>query len=158
MMLTACAVLLLAAPRPEPPAEPKPPVIRFVEGKPLPGALGLTFEAANPNRTPMPYVGYTPDSFSGGLAGGVIAPIYRVEVSGDGKAWKPHPLGWCGTGIGPVSLPGKGKGTFSVHVPGDWAAVKVGLTWYQGGEPRTPNTAWSDPVTRKAAETPAAKK
>jgi hypothetical protein len=149
-MLTAFAVLLLptADPSPEPPpAMPKPPVVKFV-GATKEGSL--TFEVINPNRSPMPYVGYTSESFSGGLKEGVIAPMYRIELN-DGKAWKPHTLGWCGTGKGPVSIPGKGKGTFTVHAPGDWSAIKVGVTWFKTAERKEPDVAFSEPVTRKAA-------
>jgi hypothetical protein len=155
-MLAAVAILLLPAadPSPEPPpAAPKPPVVKFVKASVEGGSTHLTFEVINPNRSPLPYAGYTPESFSGGLKGGVIAPIYRIEVN-DGKAWKSHFLGWCGTGIGPVSIPAKGKGTFEVSMPGDWAAIKVGLTWYKTAERKEVEVTWSEPLTRKAA-TPA---
>jgi hypothetical protein len=158
-MLAAFAVLLLPAadPSPEPPpAVPKPPVVKFVRASMAGGNIRLTFEVINPNRSPLPYAGYTSESFSGGLKEGLIAPLYGIEVN-DGKAWKVQRSGWCGTGIGPVSIPGKGKGTFHVYQSGDWAAIKVGVTWYRTAERKEAEVAWSEPLTRKAA-TPAPEK
>src|SRR5215469_2469593 len=108
-MLTTVAVALLLTLPAEPPAKSEPPAVKFLGAKD--GAL--TFELSNPNAEALPYVGYLPSSFEGGLKEGTIAPLFRVEVH-RGKEWKAHPIGWCGTGLGAVSVPGKGKATFAV--------------------------------------------
>lgn len=150
-MPTAFPLLLaLAAPSPEP-KELKAPVLKLVSATLHDGNAALTFEVHNPNAAPLPYVGYTSKSFEGGLKEGTIAPIYRVELdAGDG--WKKHEPGWCGTGIGPVAIPAKGKGTFQAHVPaGSWEKVRVGLTWSKSDDRKAgSDVAFSAPVSRAA--------
>jgi hypothetical protein len=133
---------------PEPTPKLKPPVLKLTSSSVSNGNVALYFDVTNPNAAPAPFVGYTPDSFEGGLKAGTIAPIYRVELLQD-KKWKPHSIGWCGTGIGPVSIPAKGQVTFSVLQPiGDWEAVRVGLSWFPTSDRTKPVTAWSDTITR----------
>jgi hypothetical protein len=149
-MLTMAYALLLAVPAadPEPAAVLKAPVVKYVGLK----GGAMVFEVSNPNKQSVPYVGYTSDSFEGGLEKGTIAPLYQVELR-QGKAWKAHNVGWCGTGVGPVKVPGKGKATFTVHAPGgEWGEVRVGLRWYTTADRKgAAATAWSGAVTRKAA-------
>ena len=46
-------------------------------------------------------------------------------------------LGVCGTGLGALSLPPKGKVAFGVCLPGgDWDKFRVGVTWYKAATPR----------------------
>jgi hypothetical protein len=135
---------------PEPKSKLKPPVLKLTSSSVSNGNVALYFEVTNPNAAPIPFVGYTPDSFEGGLKAGTIAPIYRVELLQD-KAWKPQSIGWCGTGIGPVSIPAKRKVTFSVLQPiGDWEAVRVGLAWFPTSDRAKPEVAWSEPITRES--------
>jgi hypothetical protein len=154
-VLTMTYALLLAAPAadPEPPATLKAPVVKFIGLK----GGALVFEVSNPNKQALPYIGYTSESFAGGLEKGTIAPIYKVELC-QAKAWKEHRMGWCGTGKGPVSVPGKGKATFTAHAPGgEWDEVRIGVTWYATADRKgAATTAWSDAVTRKAATAPKA--
>jgi hypothetical protein len=155
MLTTFTAGVLLAAlsasAGDQAPAKPEPPAVkllRVAEG----GAL--TFEVTNPNAAPLPYVGYLPESFDGGLKAGTIAPLYKLELLRD-KAWKPHEMGWCGTGRGPVTLPAKGKVTFEVPPPGgEWEEFRVGLTWFGTAERKDPAVAWSKAVSRKDATPP----
>jgi hypothetical protein len=150
MLAPSIALLLLAAPAPEPP-KLEPPVVKFRAATSRGGHARLIFEVTNPNRQPLPYVGYTADSFSPSLKAETIAPLYQVELR-QGKAWKAKPMGWCGTGIGQVSLPARGKVTFEVLLPeGDWEAVRVGLTWFPSSDRKGAATAWSAGVSRKDA-------
>jgi hypothetical protein len=153
-MLTMAYALLLTAPAadPEPAAVLKAPLVKYVGLK----GGAMVFEVSNPNKQPVPYAGYTSDSFEGGLEKGTIAPLYQVELR-QGKAWKAHRMGWCGTGPGAVKVPGKGKATFTVHAPpGAWDEIRVGLRWYTTAERKGGATAWTDAVTRKAATPPKA--
>jgi hypothetical protein len=149
--LLLVALLLPVAVRagePEPAPKLKPPELKLTSSAVGSGNVALYFEVTNPNAAPVPFVGYTSDSFEGGLKAGTIAPIYRVELLQD-KKWKPHAIGWCGTGIGPVSIPAKGRVTFSVLQPiADWEAVKVGLAWFPTSDRAKPEVAWSEPITR----------
>jgi hypothetical protein len=136
-MLTTVTVALLFA--------LQPPAISF-RGAAKNGVL--VFEMSNPNAEPLPYLGYTPDSLEGGLPKGTIAPLYRVDVL-RGKQWKPYRMGWCGTDLGDVSIPGKGKATFAVGLPdGDWQRFRVGVTWYTTAGRKESGVAWSDAVSR----------
>jgi hypothetical protein len=138
------------AAEPEPAPKLKPPQLKLMSSSVSSGNVALYFEVANPNASPIPFVGYTPDSFEGGLKSGTIAPIYRIELLHD-KTWKPASIGWCGTGIGPVSIPAKGQVTFAVlQVIGDWEAMKVGLSWFPTTDHTKPEIAWSDPITRES--------
>jgi hypothetical protein len=138
---------------PEPTPRLKPPMLKLTSSSVSNGNVALYFEVINPNAAPIPFVGYTPDSFEGGLKAGTIAPIYRVELLHN-KARKPHSIGWCGTGIGPVSIPAKGQVTFSVLQPiGEWDAVRVGLSWFPTSDRTKPEIAWSDPITRESLKT-----
>lgn len=132
----------------------KAPVVKFAGAKQQDGFVLASFEVTNPNDVPLPYVGYTSDSFAGGLPEGTISPIYRIELKHDDWDWKNHPVGFCGTGIGPVSLSAKKKVTFGVHLPaGDWKAARVGLTWRESAADETQATvAWSGEIGRQDAE------
>ncbi len=149
LMIATFFVGVVRAGEPEPATKLKPPQLKLNSFSVSHGNVALYFEVTNPNALPLPFVGYTPDSFEGGLKAGTIAPIYRVELLHD-KTWKRAPHGWCGTGIGPVSIPAKGQGTFSVLQPlGDWQAVKVGLAWFPTADRTKPEVSWSDPITRE---------
>jgi len=138
------------AAEPQPTSRTKPPTVKVAAAGGHDGQVFLVGEVSNPNLEPLPFVGYTPESFEGGLKAGTIFPIYKIELLQE-KKWKPVPIGWCGTGIGPVSIPARGTVTFGVMVPaGEWEAAKVGLSWYRAGE-KNPDTAWSDPINRKDA-------
>jgi hypothetical protein len=110
---------------------------------------------ANPNRALVPYFGYTANSFSPPLPEGTMSPLYLLELR-QGGVWKARGIGWCGTGIGNVALPPRGKVTFTVVPPaGRWDALKVGLRWRSSAERKGPwQTAWSDPVSARAATAP----
>ena len=150
MMIASLLVGSVQAGELEPAAKLKPPVLKLTSSSTSNGNVALYFEVHNPNASPIPFVGYTPDSFEGGLKPGTIAPIYRIELRHD-KAWKPGSIGWCGTGIGPVSIPAKGQVTFSVLQPiGEWDAVKVGLSWFPTTDHTKPEIAWSDPISRES--------
>lgn len=132
----------------------KPPVVKFTGAQQQDGFVFASFEVTNPNDVPLPYVGYTSDSFEGGLPEGTISPIFRIELKHEDRDWKKHPVGFCGTGIGPVSLPAKKKVTFGVHLPaGDWKAARVGLTWREPAADETQGiVAWSGEIGRQDAE------
>jgi hypothetical protein len=151
--LLLAALLLpatLRAGEPEPAPKLMPPVLKLTSSAVSQGNVALYFEVTNPNATALPFVGYTPDSFEGGLKAGTISPIYRVELLRD-KAWKAAPIGWCGTGIGPVSIPAKRQVTFSVLQPmGEWEAARVGLAWFPASDRTKPEIAWSDSITRES--------
>jgi hypothetical protein len=52
-------------------------------------------------------------------------------------------MGWCGTGIGPVSIPAKGKGTFEALLPeGEWDEARFGVTWHTRPDRKVANVAW----------------
>lgn len=140
----ALALLLLIPNAPAP--ELKGPAITFLK---IAEVGMLTFELSNPNAGAVPYVGYLSESFEGGLKEGTIAPLFRVEVR-RGKEWKAYPIGWCGTGLGKVSVPGKGKVTFKVALPdGDWDIFRVGVTWYKTAERKESAVTWSDALTKE---------
>ena len=144
-MLTTVAVALILTLPAEPPVKLKPPVVSF-RGPAKDGTLILEF--SNPNPQPLPYVGYTPDSFEGGLKKGTIAPMYRIEVLRC-KKWGPHPTGWCGTGLGDASVAGKAKATFAVGLPGgDWEKFRVGVTWFKTPDRKESAVAWGDALSK----------
>jgi hypothetical protein len=62
-------------------------------------------------------------------------------------------LGWCKTGVGPVSIPARGKVTFQVHVTdGGWKQLKIGLAWFDAPDRKgTAAVAWCRPIDRKDA-------
>jgi hypothetical protein len=101
----------------------------------------------------VPYVGYTSDSFMGGLPEGtaqpadrIIAPIYRVQLQQAGE-WKDHAIGFCKTGIGPVQLAARSKVTFDVIPPaGEWTAARVGLSWHAANAEEKRSVAWSGTI------------
>jgi hypothetical protein len=145
-MLLSFAALLLAAPVPADTV--KPPEVRHVGTVERNGHRFVKFEVVNPNAADLHYRGYTSNSFEGGLKAGVISPQYRVELK-KGKDWKAQPMGWCGTGIGPVTIPAKGKGTFEVLAPaGEWDEARFGVVWFTGADRKTSSVAWGT-VTRK---------
>lgn len=144
-MLMSVAVALLFTLPTGLPTEPERPAVKFF-GAAKDGML--TFELSNPKAAALPYVGYRPDSFDGGLKEGTIAPLYCVEVL-RGKEWSAHKMGWCGTGLGEVSVPGKGKATFAVGLPGgDWDKFRVGVTWFKTAERKDSAVAWSDALSK----------
>ncbi len=151
-MLTTVAALLLAAPAAAPPPKIptrlESPVVKFL-GVAKSGMLA--FEVSNPNAAPLPYYGYTPESFTPRLAEGTAAPWYRVELR-RGNEWKPMQDGRCGVGRGPVSVPARGKVTFEAQVPGGvWDELRVGLPWFRTADWRDPAVTWSGGVSRKEA-------
>jgi hypothetical protein len=140
MLPTAAAALLLTLAA-EPPAKLERPELKFLS---VAKDGMLTFQLSNPNAEALPYFGYRPDSFEGGLKEGTIAPLYRIEVL-RGKEWKAHGPGWCGTGVGEVSVPGKGKATFAVGPPGgEWDKFRVGVVWFKTAGRKDPTVAWGD--------------
>jgi hypothetical protein len=147
MLHLLSALLAFTAAEPDPTKEPQPPTIRFV-GQDENGAA--RFEVQNPNAEPLPYVGYRANAFAPPLMAGTVAPLYSVEVLKGGK-WTPHPIGWCGTGVGEVAIPARGKASFTVHLPdGDWEAMKAGLSWFKKAGPEgRPEAAWSPAVARE---------
>ena len=81
-----------------------------------------------------------------------MAPLYKIEYRRDG-AWKDDSLGWCGFGIGPVSVAKGQKARFDVPLyQGQWDEVRVGVVWYPGGQGKGSQTAWSRPVGRNDAK------
>ncbi|MEX0713173.1 MAG: hypothetical protein WD278_12530, partial [Pirellulales bacterium] len=125
--------------------------------------VSFSCQATNPNKAPLTFVGYRPDSFGPPLQEGQIAPIYVVELKRDGE-WHEHPMGWCGTGMDAIELPPGGSGSFGFAVPAgpQWEAARVGIRWsppltvpfeevpLAGEEPFT--TAWSEPFNPSASE------
>jgi hypothetical protein len=148
--MLATITLLLAAPVPEHLDKPKPPEVRHTGTIERGMYVVLQFEVTNTNTADLHYTGYLSNSFEGGLKSGVIAPMYQVELR-QGKDWKAHQVGWCGTGKGPVTIPAKGKGTFEATAPaGEWDEARVGVTWFTGADRKTADVAWGT-VTRKDA-------
>ena len=148
-MLATIATLLLAAPVPR--DTMKPPEVRHVGTVKRKGVVLFQFEMINPNTADLHYTGYTSGSFEGGRVAGVIAPLHRLKFK-TGADWKDFPKGWCKTGVGPVTIPAKGKGTFEVLVPKEeWDEARFGVTWFTGADRKTPNVAWVT-VSRKDAE------
>ncbi len=147
-MLTAILLLATTVPADEP-AKPTPPIFKLTGATERDGFVSLTFELTNPNAAALPYLGYTSDSFDPKIPDGKIAPLYKVEQL-LGKEWKAHKLGWCGTGIGPVSIPAMGKVTFAAHVPaGEWKEIRIGLVWFTNADEKDPQTAWTSSIDRK---------
>jgi hypothetical protein len=134
---------------PAAPARLAPPEVRFAGAEVRYSHTHLLFDLVNPNADPVPYHGYTADSFEPKLPTGTIAPLFKIEYR-RGGAWKDDSLVWCGFGIGPVSVPGKAKARFDAPLYlDDWDEVRVGVAWYAGGQGKDSKTAWSKPVTRK---------
>lgn len=111
----------------------------------------MTFELANSNADAVPYLGYKSDSFEPKLADGRISPLYKTEYRMKSGEWKEDPIGWCGTGRGPVSVAGKATVKFDapVYKEGEWDEVRVGVVWYAGGHGKESQTAWSKPASKK---------
>jgi hypothetical protein len=142
-------ILLLATTIAAGAPKPTTPVLRLAGATESGGFVALTFEVTNPNANPLPYLGYKPDSFEPKIPEGTIVPISKAELL-QGNKWEEHKTGWCGTGIGPVTIPAKGKVTFSVLIPmGEWEKVRVGLVWFATADEKPPGIAWSDGINRK---------
>ncbi len=104
----------------------------------------VVLKVTNTNKEPLPYIGYVPSSFDPPIPEGRIEPIYKMEYWKQDQ-WTASPLGWCGTGIGPVTLPPEESVKFSVHVHNkEWDAVRIGISW------REPKSKPSDSRTRTA--------
>ncbi|AWM39705.1 hypothetical protein GobsT_19380 [Gemmata obscuriglobus] len=143
MLFTLAALLVAADPVP-----PSAPIFKLIGTERVGERYRLTFEVTNPNADPMPYFGYTADSFQPKIPDGQICPLYQIQLR-DEKEWKSHQPGWCKTGVGPVSIPAKGTVTFEAHVPADgWREVRVGLRWSENPKAKS-QTAWSSAVDRK---------
>lgn len=132
------------------------PRVRFRGVSPLPageGSVNLEFEAENTTSKPIPYVGFMPEPGQRPDRRARISPLYQVQFERE-AGWRPHGIGWCGTGLGPVRLkPGK-KATFIITVPLDnWQAVKAGLSWYPTATRQNAQVAWSESVSRKRVAT-----
>jgi hypothetical protein len=142
-------ILLLATTIAAEGTKPTAPVLKLAGAAESGGNVALTFEVTNPNANPLPYLGYTPDSFDPKIPEGTIVPIHKVELL-QGKEWKEYKIGWCGTGIGPVTIPAKGKVRFSVLIPGgEWEEVRVGLVWFATADEKSPETAWTSAIEHK---------
>src|SRR5262249_43330138 len=153
MLTTLTAALMLATGPAADAAEPakvEPPSIKLQSVTPK-GML--LFEVTNPNAAPPLYFGYTANSFTPPLKEGTIFPLYNVELL-RGKEWKPKEMGWCGTGVGPVTLPAKGKVTFEVLQPGgEWDEFRVGVLWFAKQDMKgEAGISWSPLISRKDAE------
>jgi hypothetical protein len=129
----------------------RPPIVKCTRAATNDGIVIADIEVTNPNEAPLPYFGYTSDSFDGGIKEGTISPIYQIELK-TANEWKKHPLGFCGTGIGPVTLPAKSKVTFQAVLPaGSWNAVKVGIRWWHPAADKSKSAvAWSGEIDRQA--------
>lgn len=140
-MLPLCCALVLA-PVPRDPTKTEPPTVKHTGTIARNGRVLLQFEMKNPNAAPLHYSGYTSDSFEGGLQAGVISPLYRLELKLNAE-WKTKDVGWCKTGVGPVTIPGGGTGTFEVLVPeGEWDAARFGVTWFTRADRKVRDVAW----------------
>ncbi len=129
--------------------KPTPPVFKLTSATEKDGFVTLTFQVTNPNPTPLPYLGYTSDSFDPKIPDGTIVPLHKVGLL-QGKEWKEYKLAWCGTGIGPVTIPANGKVTFAADVPiGEWAEIRIGLVWFVSADEKDPQTAWTSAIDRK---------
>jgi hypothetical protein len=140
------------------PAPLKPPEILLTSVAPrsaIPKFVGLAFKAVNTNAVPVPYFGYTANSFAPPIKKGNIVPLHFVEFKRNGK-WVKYSIGWCGTGIGPVTLSPKSTNTFTVAVPLEpkWDEVRVGFYYYTNKkrDADSRKTAWCKPILRKAVE------
>src|SRR3569833_1925645 len=127
--------LLLTAAAAEPAAPPTRPLeIRYVAGSSTPAGGGfweLRFTLRNPTRATVSYSGYAPDAPAGAPLP-TIAPRYRLELQ-QKKSWTIYNIGWCGTGKQALVIGAGQTVAFQVHVPpGDWEAVRVGLSWCVG--------------------------
>jgi hypothetical protein len=137
------------APKPPEPAKLNPPEVKFTGAVERGGQSYLVFEVVNPNTAPIPYRGYTANSFEPKLAEGNIFPLHKAELL-KGTAWKEDKIGWCGTGVGPVSVASQQKVRFEIPVPnGEWDEVRIGLVWYAAGYGKDSSTAWSKSISRK---------
>jgi hypothetical protein len=144
-------LLALAALPAEDAARLKAPEIRFVAVVENQGHRWLQIEVTNPNDAPLPYIGYTAESFSPPIPEGRIEPFYRVELKTDD--WKPLDVPRCGTGKGPVVIGARKKVTFDVLMPpGAWSEARVGLTWFTSADRRELGVAWCPPISRKDTE------
>jgi hypothetical protein len=144
------ALLEKTAPKQPEPAKPNPPEVTFAGAEVRGTHTHLLFDLVNPNLDPIAYHGYTANAFDPKLPDGTIAPLYKIEYR-KGKEWKDDSLGWCGFGIGPVSVANKQKARFDapVYKEGEWDEVRVGVVWHAGAHGKDPQTAWSKPVSRK---------
>lgn len=144
---------------PVPPVKPLKPIeVKFHHVSERPAGfnyLALIFEMSNPNVEPVPYSGYLPDAFQPPLKKGQISPLYELQYRRAGK-WETSEIGWCGMGLGPVSIEARVRARFDVPVEMGlgWDAVSVGVVWQQNTRKvaERVQTAWSPPVTREHIE------
>jgi hypothetical protein len=115
--------------------------------------FSFSCEAINPNKSPVMFVGYRPDSFDPPIEKGRISPIYVVELRRNEK-WEKHPMGWCGTGVDGIELPTVSAQSFGFAVPADPTikGVRVGIRWsrpiaFDTAEPDAFKVAWSEPFS-----------
>ncbi len=111
--LIAGVLLSLRGSAAEPPSstgrsELSPPAVRILSGERMALSdvrfFSFSCEASNPNKSPLMFVGYRPDSFDPPIERGTMSPIHSIQFQRDGK-WEEHPQGWCGTGIDGIELP-----------------------------------------------------
>lgn len=140
------------------PASVKPPkiVLRAASPTTLGGqsCFALALEVSNLNSASLVYTGYAPDSFDPPLAAGQMSPICRIELKRD-ERWQPHPIGYCGFGLGDLELAPGSSATFGVMIPADdWQAVKISIGSFSGfsAEERTTTTVWSVEFSRAEIE------
>jgi hypothetical protein len=147
-LLSAALVLAVAA-EPDPTKRPQPPAVHF-HGFTDTGAL--QFAVTNPNRVPLPYVGYTNDSIVPRSPDEVIHPAYRIELCRN-QVWQLKDARWCKSGMGPVTVPASGTVTFRLLVPeGEWDEIRVGLMWVPSGEHKGERAiAWGPAISRTDA-------
>ena len=122
------AALEKTIPKPPEPAKLDPPDVRLAGAVTHRDHSFLVFEVVNSNAAPVPYLGYIADSFEPKLPEGGIYPLHKIEFR-VGKEWKEEEIGWCGTGIGPVSITNKQKGQFEIPIPKGVGGKRSGSGW-----------------------------
>ena len=151
MLSAACAVYLLGlgAPLPAPaPRKAEPPAVRLLRASSEEGPGWATFEATNPNPTPLPFFGCRVEP-EGKAGAGRFRAHYDVKAS-RGGTWERFTPKRCKLRVDPVSIPPRGRVTFDVYVPaGRWDEVRIGFPWFPSAGRDEPATAWSSAVKRE---------
>jgi len=148
--VSAAALLLVtAAPAPKKTERKlEPPTVKFLRASSEMGHGWVTFEATNPNPSPLPFFGCSVKP-KGKSEGTRYIAHYEVTALRAGK-WEPFTPKRCKIRVDPVTIPARGKVTFDVSVPaGTWDEIKVGLRWFPSADREAPMTAWSAKVTRR---------
>jgi hypothetical protein len=133
-------------------AEAEKPTILFLktidEVNPTTNYQRVSLLLVNPLEVPITYHGYRMDGWDKRPPTGEISPFYTTELrEKPNDAWKPNPVGWCGTGAGQMTIPPNQAGYFDAVLYSPADAARIGLRYRTPDQGETSATiVWSQEI------------